>query len=66
MKRFWYNRNNDLDIFWLKEKSLGDSDELPESEDLAAEAAEHLQTALDELNDLMLELEPNKKKHKQK
>jgi len=52
-------RNNNLDIFWLKEESLEDSDELPEPEDLASEAAEHLQTALDELNDLVLELQSN-------
>lgn len=52
-------RNNNLDIFWLKEESLEDSDELPEPEDLAAEAAEHLQSALDELNDLIVELQGN-------
>ncbi|GAI26915.1 unnamed protein product, partial [marine sediment metagenome] len=34
-----------------------DSGELPEPDDLATEAIEHLQAALDELNDLILELE---------
>jgi len=50
-------RNNNLDIIWLKEESLEDSGELPEPDDLATEAVEHLQAALDELNDLILELE---------
>jgi len=54
-------RNNNLDIFWLKEESLEDSDEFPEPEDLAVEAAEHLQNALDELNDLVEQLESNGK-----
>jgi len=53
-------RNNNLDIFWLKEESLEDRDELPEPEDLASEAAEHLQNALKELNNLMEQLEPDK------
>jgi type I restriction enzyme M protein len=57
-------RNNNLDIFWLKEESLEDSEDLPEPEDLASEAAEHLQNALDELNDLMEQLEPNRNNNK--
>lgn len=40
------------------------SDELSEPEDLANEAAEHLQNALDELNDLILELESSNNKDK--
>ena len=51
-------RNNNLDIFWLKEESLENSDDLPEPEDLAAEAVEHLKNALEELNNLMTQLEP--------
>jgi len=58
-------RNNNLDIFWLKEESLEDSDELPEPEDLASEAAEHLQNALKELNNLMEQLEPDKVNNKE-
>ena len=59
-------RNNNLDILWLKEKSLEDSDELPEPEDLAAEAVGHLQNALNELNALVAQLEPNGKNNKRK
>ncbi len=35
-----------LDIFWLKDKSLEDSDDLPEPDVLAQEIADDLQTAL--------------------
>ncbi len=59
-------RNNNLDIFWLKEESLEDSDELPEPEDLATEAVGHLQTALDGLNDLIAQLEQNTNNNKEK
>ncbi len=59
-------RDDNLDIFWLKDESLEDSEDLPEPEDLAAEAVGHLQTALDELNDLVLNLEPNAKNNKRK
>jgi type I restriction enzyme M protein len=37
-----------LDIFWLKDKSLEDSDDLPEPDVLAQEIAEDLQTALEQ------------------
>ena len=36
-----------LDIFWLKDKSLTDLDDLPEPEDLAAEIVENLEAGLD-------------------
>jgi type I restriction enzyme M protein len=36
-----------LDIFWLKDKSLEDSDDLPEPDILAQEIADDLQTALE-------------------
>ena len=36
-----------LDIFWLKDKSLTDLDDLPEPEDLAAEIIENLEAALE-------------------
>lgn len=36
-----------LDIFWLKDKSLEDSDDLPEPDVLAQEIADDLQTALE-------------------
>ena len=59
-------RNNNLDLFWLKEESLEDSDELPEPEDLASEATGHLQAALDELNDLVLELQADENNNERK
>jgi type I restriction enzyme M protein len=37
-----------LDIFWLKDRSLEDSDDLPEPDVLAQEIADDLQTALDQ------------------
>jgi type I restriction enzyme M protein len=37
-----------LDIFWLKDKSLEDSDDLPEPDLLAQEIADDLQTALEQ------------------
>jgi len=36
-----------FDIFWLKDKSLEDSEDLPEPDVLAQEIADDLQTALD-------------------
>lgn len=50
-------RNNNLDIFWLKEESLDWLDDLQEPEDLASEAIEYLQTALNELNYLLRDLQ---------
>ena len=37
-----------LDIFWLKDESLEDSDNLPAPEVIAAEIVENLQAALDQ------------------
>ena len=37
-----------LDIFWLKDKSLEDSDDLPLPDVLAQEIADDLQTALEQ------------------
>jgi type I restriction enzyme M protein len=37
-----------LDIFWLRDKSLEESDDLPEPDVLAQEIADDLQTALDQ------------------
>ena len=37
-----------LDIFWLRDKSLEDSDDLPDPDVLAQEIADDLQTALDQ------------------
>ena len=41
-----------LDLFWLRDESLEDADELPPPEVLAAEIAEDLETALAEIRAL--------------
>ena len=45
-----------LDIFWLKDESLEDSENLPEPEVLAAEIVESLETALQEFRAIYEEL----------
>ena len=45
-----------LDIFWLKDESLEDSENLPEPEILAAEIVESLETALQEFKAIYEEL----------
>jgi type I restriction enzyme M protein len=49
-------RDDNLDIFWLKDDSLDDADNLPEPEDLVSEAVTLLGTALDALNELAAQL----------
>lgn len=49
-------RDDNLDIFWLKDDSLDDADNLPEPEDLVSEAATQLETALNALNELAAQL----------
>lgn len=45
-----------LDIFWLRDKSLEDSDDLPDPDVLAQEIADDLQTALDQITAIAGEL----------
>jgi type I restriction enzyme M protein len=45
-----------LDIFWLKDESLEDSDNLPELEVLAAEIVENLEAALEQFESIYEEL----------
>lgn len=45
-----------LDIFWIKDKSLADLDNLPDSDELAADIIDNLQSALDSFNELRKEL----------
>jgi type I restriction enzyme M protein len=45
-----------LDIFWLRNKSLEDSEDLPEPDELAQEIADDLQTALEQFNSIAAEL----------
>lgn len=46
-----------LDIFWIKDQTLTDLDNLPEPDELAADIIENLQSALDGFRDLMKNLE---------
>ena len=50
-------RGYKLDITWLKDDSLEDSDELPEPQDLASEAITELEAAVDDLRDIVELLE---------
>ena len=46
-----------LDIFWLRDDSLEDSNSLPDPHILAAEIAEDLEAALDQIKDILGDLE---------
>jgi type I restriction enzyme M protein len=45
-----------LDNFWLKDKSLEDSDDLPDPDVLAQEIADDLQTALEQFSTIASKL----------
>jgi type I restriction enzyme M protein len=47
-------RDDNLDIFWLRDESLEDPEDLPEPEDLLSEAQTRLETAMDAVNELMV------------
>lgn len=49
-----------LDIFWIKDKSLADLDNLPDPDELAADIIDNLQTALDGFSELMATLRKSK------
>lgn len=46
-----------MDIFWLKDKSLTDLDNLPPASEIASDIIENLQSALDSFKELSLKLE---------
>ena len=46
-----------LDIFWIKDKSLADLDNLPSPDELAGDIIENLQSALDSFRELQAQLE---------
>jgi type I restriction enzyme M protein len=50
-------RGYKLDVTWLKDESLEDSDELPEPQDLASEAITELEAIVDDLRDVVELLE---------
>ncbi len=52
-------RDYNLDIFWVKDESLEDADDLPEPNELAEEAITHLEAAVDGLSELIQILESN-------
>jgi len=57
--RTWDTRSKEGaadDIFWLKDKSLEDSENLPEPDVLAQEIADDLQTALEQFASIAAEL----------
>lgn len=41
-----------LDLFWLRDKSLEDGDDLPDPDVIADEIADDLQTALDQFRSI--------------
>lgn len=47
------DRGYKLDITWLKDESLEDSDELPEPQDIASEAIAELEAAVDDLREIV-------------
>ena len=42
-----------LDLTWLRDESLDDSDELPEPQDLASEAITELEAVVDDLKEIV-------------
>ena len=50
-------RGYKLDIMWLKDDSLEDSDDLPEPQDLATEAITELESVVDDLKEIIELLE---------
>ena len=45
-----------LDIFWLKDESLSDSDNLPAPEVIAAEIVEDLEAALEQFREILADM----------
>ena len=45
-----------LDLFWIKDKSLADLDNLPDPDELAADIIENLQSALESFQELQAQL----------
>jgi len=46
-----------LDVFWLKDKSLTDLDNLPEPDDLAEEIIDNLEAGLDSFRKVLVSLQ---------
>lgn len=61
-KKFTYDEiiardKTNLDIFWLKDESLGDTDNLPDPDILAAEIVENIEAGLDSFKEIIQRLE---------
>lgn len=52
-------RGYKLDITWLKDESLDDSDDIPEPQDLISEAITELEAVVDDLKDILQLIEVN-------
>jgi len=52
-------RDYKLDITWLKDETLEDAEDMPEPQDLAAEAITELEAAVDDLKDILQLVEMN-------
>lgn len=52
-------RDYKLDISWLKDESLEDSDGMPEPQDLASDAITELEAIVDDLKDILEQIEIN-------
>lgn len=52
-------RDYKLDLTWLKDETLEDSDELPEPQDLASEAITELEAVVDDLKEVLQLIETN-------
>lgn len=60
-KKFTYDEiisrdKTNLDIFWLKDESLGDTDNLPDPDILAAEIVENIEASLDSFKEIVEKL----------
>jgi len=53
------DRGYKLDITWLKDETLEDSEDLPEPHDLVTEAITELETAVDDLKEILQSIETN-------
>ena len=52
-------RDYKLDITWLKDETLEDSEDLPEPQDLVTEAVTELEAVVDDLKDILEMIELN-------
>lgn len=56
MKDILERDKTSLDLFWIKDKSLADLDNLPDPDELAVDIIENLQSALESFQELQAQL----------